>query len=250
MADSGTPSLACLQSGQLKAVFFDVEGTLWDASACARHVLDVIMPSFRTYLPVDDMGEILRRFNAVLFDQIGTEHLRERRPVSRLQRFQALLDSFDVKKRGLARQMSHKYDSARRLIMREFVRDDATRVLAQIGRRGLQRGAIVNGAPAAQRHLIDTLGLQPHMDYVVLAEVEGYAKPDVRLFKRVLERTGLEAEQMMYVGDSPLTDVLGASRAGIPTVWLNPGHRRLPRGFPTPDFTINALSELLPIIEV
>jgi putative hydrolase of the HAD superfamily len=88
------------------------------------------------------------------------------------------------------------------------------------------------------------------MDHLVLAEVEGYSKPDVRIFRRVLEMTGLEPDQMLYVGDSPLTDIRGAARAGIPNVWFNVGRRRLPKGFPAPDFTIGRLSELLSIVEM
>jgi putative hydrolase of the HAD superfamily len=108
----------------------------------------------------------------------------------------------------------------------------------------------MNGSPAVQRHLLETLGLMPHLDHCVLAEIEGCRKPDVRLFRRTLELAGAEADQVIYVGDSPLTDILGAARAGIPTVWFQTGHRRLPRDFPTPDFTIRELSEVLSVVDV
>ncbi len=232
---------------ELKAVFFDVNGTLWDNQGCARHVMDIVLPKFTPPLPEEDTDEVVRRFNAVVLELPRTQHVRERRPFSRLKRFEALLTSYGVKRRGLAQQLSHTYDSARRLVMRQFLRPAVHRVLDELGRRGLERGVIMNGAPAVQRHLIQTLALEPHMEHVVLGEIEGYSKPDVRLFKRALELAGVDADQMLYVGDSPLTDILGASRAGIPTVWFNTGRRRLPRSFPTPDFTISTLTELLDI---
>jgi putative hydrolase of the HAD superfamily len=248
MAEARTATEA--GDGGLKAVFFDVEGTLWDGDGCARQVLEIVLPRFKDSLPVDDMDEVIRRFNAVFFDQVRAEHLRDRRPFSRLVRFEALLDSYGVKKRGLAREISHKCDATRRLIMRQFLRGGALALLADLGRRGLLRGAIVNGTPAVQRHLINSIGLEQHLDLVVLAEIEGYSKPDARIFKRSLELAGVEAGQTLYVGDSPLTDLLGASRAGIPTVWFNDGRRRVPKGFPAPDFTISTLDELPSVIEM
>ena len=233
--------------GQFKAVFFDVNDTLWDSHSCAYHVMEIILPRFTPPLPDVKTAEVARRYNAVFLDLPRREHLHEKRPFSRLKRFEALLESYGVRRRGLARQLSHTYDSVRRLAMRQFLRSDAHRVLAELGRRGLRRGVIMNGAPAVQRHLVQSLGLEPHLEHVVLGEIEGYSKPDVRLFKRALELAGVAAEEMLYVGDSPLTDVLGASRAGIPVAWLNTGRRRLPRDFPTPDVSVTSLSEVLDI---
>ena len=122
-------------------------------------------------------------------------------------------------------------------------------MLDELGRRGLKRGLIVNGAPAVQRHLIQNLRIEAHFEHVVLAEIEGYSKPDPRLFRRALELADVAPEQMLYVGDSPITDVYGAVRAGIRTAWFNTGRRRLPQGFPAPDFTIDALGEVLDIAQ-
>ncbi|MCD6416375.1 MAG: HAD family hydrolase [Planctomycetes bacterium] len=233
---------------KLKAVYFDVDGTLWDRAACDRHVMEIVLQRFAESLPQEGTGPIIRRFNAVFFQLLEREHLRASRPFSRLRRFEALLESYKISPRGLAHELNRTYDATRRLMMRQFLRRDALHVLKELKRRGLQRGVVMNGQPAVQRHLLETLGLTPHLDHSVLADVEGFLKPDARLFKRTLEAAGLRPKQMLYVGDSPLTDTLGASRAGIPTVWFNADGRPEPRGWPTPDFTISDLSELLSIV--
>ena len=237
------------QAGDLKAIFFDVNGTLWDSHGCALHVMEILLPQYTPPLPAEDPGEIIRRFNVVFFELPRKQHVRDRQPFSTLKRFAALLASLDVRERGLAEKMARFYDSARRLVMRQFLHLDAHRVLTELGRRGLQRGVIMDGAPARQRHLIGTLGLEPYLEHVVYGEVEGYSKPDVRLFRRALELAQVQPGQMLYVGDSPLTDLLGAARAGIPTVWFNTGRRRLPKDWPMPDFSVSTLSEVLDIIE-
>ncbi len=238
------------QMSELKAVFFDVDDTLWDRSACDRHVMEIVLPRFKDRLPEDETEQIIRRYNAVFLDLPGSRHLHRGTRFSRRRRFEALLESYDVRARRLSRELTHTYDATRRLIMRQFLRPNALRVLHELGRMGLQRGALMNGAPAVQRHLLETLGLRKALDHTVLAQIEGYVKPDVRLFRRVLELLDIEAEELLYVGDSPATDILGAARAGIPTVWFQTGRRTMPRGFPAPDFTIGDLSALPSIVQM
>jgi len=233
---------------ELKAVFFDLDNTLWDRSACARQVMDVILPHFMQYLPDEDQEEVVRRFNAVLLGLPRKEDLRERQPFSLRKRFAALLESYNVNKPALARDMGSRYDHTRRFSMRQFVRTSAVPVLEELGRMGLQRGVILNGPPAAQRHLVSSLGLEPHLDHIILAEAEGYSKPDVRVFRRALQVAGAASVEMLYVGDSPITDVLGAARAGIRTAWYRTGRRGIPSDFPMPDYTITSLDEVLSIV--
>jgi len=232
----------------LKAVFFDVSGTLWDANACALHLLEIVVSKFSPPLPREDPAHVIRRFNAAFLNQPTRRHVRESRPSSRLKRFEGLLEGYGLTRHGLAQDMSRTYDSARRLCMRRFLRPDAHPVLGELRRNGLQCGVILNGSPAVQRHMLECLGLETRLDHVVLGQVEGYAKPDVRLFRRALDAAGTAPDQMLYVGDSPLTDVFGAVRAGIRTAWYQTGLRRLPQGFPPPDFTIRSLSEVLDIV--
>ena len=58
----------------------------------------------------------------------------------------------------------------------------------------------------------------------------------------------LPHEQILYVGDWPMPDILGARRAGVPVVWLNRHGHTLPPDMPTPDLEVASLTELLPIL--
>ncbi len=64
---------------------------------------------------------------------------------------------------------------------------------------------------------------------------------------RAAEKAGCPANQLLHVGDSVQTDVIGAANAGILCVWLNR------RGFKSNvnliDYEITSLLELLEIIE-
>jgi 2-haloalkanoic acid dehalogenase type II len=85
-------------------------------------------------------------------------------------------------------------------------------------------------------------------DLVVTSEGAGAWKPDPRIFQVLLEGLGLPPGAVVYVGDNPLPDVLGARRAGLRAVWLDREGRRRPRRVPAPDLKIRSLLELLPAL--
>jgi len=232
---------------ELKAVFFDVNGTLFDGAGWVRAAIGVVFDYFGSDLPTSDPAELAHHFNAVLFDQIRGQHLRREETFDMSRRFQDMLDSFGVANAERARTMASKYNDVRRMTVRQFLRPGAVPVLQALRGRDIRCGVIMNGPLAAQRNLLNSLGLRQHLDFVVMAEVEGHPKPDTRLFMAALEMAGADSDEVLFVGDSPITDMLGASRAGIPCVWFNTGHRRLLKGQPAPDFTIRSLEELLPI---
>jgi putative hydrolase of the HAD superfamily len=56
----------------------------------------------------------------------------------------------------------------------------------------------------------------------------------------------LKKEEVIMVGDNLMTDVLGANRAGIKTVWIN-RHNKV-RNEVIPTYEIKHLEELFPIL--
>ena len=55
----------------------------------------------------------------------------------------------------------------------------------------------------------------------------------------------MKRKKMLFVGDSLITDVIGASRAGIPVAWLRLSDQQVPHNFPMPEHAIEDLEEVL-----
>jgi len=88
-----------------------------------------------------------------------------------------------------------------------------------------------------------------YFSYTVLAEKYGFRKPDRRLFAVLLDEAGIQAQQLIHVGDSLATDVLGALNVGATSVYLNRDNRSKPPGCQiVPHFEITKLTELYEII--
>lgn len=62
-------------------------------------------------------------------------------------------------------------------------------------------------------------GVQEHLNMTVLGRA---AKPSRKLFLQVLDEFKLQAQQVVVVGDRPLTDVWGGHRAGMKTILVWP----------------------------
>jgi putative hydrolase of the HAD superfamily len=78
----------------------------------------------------------------------------------------------------------------------------------------------------------------------ITARAAGAAKPDARIFAQLAAAAGVEAAQVLHIGDDPLADVVGATQAGMQAAWLNRTAREWPPQFAPPTRTITTLAEL------
>jgi len=73
--------------------------------------------------------------------------------------------------------------------------------------------------PAA-RKIVDQVGLTAFFDVVLISGELGYRKPHPLVFRRLIECFEAHGSKILYVGDDPEPDILGAERAGIQPVWF------------------------------
>jgi FMN hydrolase / 5-amino-6-(5-phospho-D-ribitylamino)uracil phosphatase len=100
--------------------------------------------------------------------------------------------------------------------------------------------ALSNGNADLQR-----CGLGAFFHGHVSAIAAGAAKPDARIFAALRDMAGVPADEILHVGDDPITDVVGARQAGMQTVWLNRDARSWPVALAPPARTITTLAEIL-----
>jgi len=127
--------------------------------------------------------------------------------------------------------------------------DDAAPTLERLQAEGYRLGMISNASDDGNvQRLIDKAGLRPWLDPIIVSAAVGIRKPNPRIFEMVLERWELPPDQVVMVGDTLGTDILGAQLAGLRNVWATmsadtPANAAY-RGQLIPDATIAALSEL------
>ncbi|OUS74205.1 noncanonical pyrimidine nucleotidase, YjjG family [Pseudoalteromonas sp. A601] len=105
-------------------------------------------------------------------------------------------------------------------------------------------GIITNGFTQLQARRLEHTGLKDMFDWLVISEQVGIAKPAVEIFDHTFELMGNPAkEQILMVGDTANSDILGGMNAGIDTCWLQHPGFELPSGI-TPTYKITELVQL------
>lgn len=85
---------------------------------------------------------------------------------------------------------------------------------------GSRTGLVTEGYAEVQKAKIEALRLSQLIDAVVISDEysRGQWKPSKRPFERLIEATRAAPDQMVYVGDNPAKDFLGARELGLATV--------------------------------
>lgn len=211
----------------LKAVFFDLDNTLIDRDAAhAAWCRQVAAESMRDVNVL--VAEMIRR------DQGGYG--------DRLTYFAWIASQLGKGLDGLGLFVEHQESIA------SFVKPNpiAKRVLKEL-RQKVPVAIVTNGNGETQRAKLRAAGLVDVVDAVFVSGEVGYHKPDRRIFQHALDSLRLNSEDVLFVGDDLVRDVLGARKAGMRSCWVQRTQPDLPDADP-PDFVVNSVSELVPLL--
>jgi len=94
--------------------------------------------------------------------------------------------------------------------------------------------------------VLDDLGWTGYFDGVIASAAVGIEKPEGEIFEEALRASGVSRDRVVHVGNDPITDVEGATRAGLDTVLVD---RRGTVEAPEATFVVSDLNRLPAIVE-
>lgn len=97
----------------------------------------------------------------------------------------------------------------------------AREVLGELKANGYLVG-VVSNSDGRLETLLHEAGLAESLSIIADSGFVGFEKPDPRIFHWALERTAVAPEEAVYVGDFYSIDVVGARRAGLDAILLDP----------------------------
>ncbi|MGH1335907.1 MAG: HAD family hydrolase [Aureispira sp.] len=86
-----------------------------------------------------------------------------------------------------------------------------------------QLGILTNGSISNQSRKIKQAQLEGifSSQQIHISQQHQLAKPNPLLFQRILEQEQLQPEQLLYVGDDPINDIVAPAELGIATCWVS-----------------------------
>ena len=111
---------------------------------------------------------------------------------------------------------------------------------------GWKIAVVTNGDHHGQAGKIEQLGLARHLDACCISGELGIRKPEPRILEIAAARCGAALADALMIGDGE-ADIVGAHRAGIPSIWLRRG-REWPRSDLRPGHVADGLLEALSLL--
>jgi len=240
-----------------RAVVIDLFDTLvnWNADALPlmqfrgreiRSTTPLLYPALETALGNRFDRERFSEAHASVYSEIFAARARpDAIEITCLERFARTLTMLEVDE-GQAAPLAENLRRIHMATVRKVTKAPAARIdaMKRIAKY-LRVGLISNFDDSETGHLImhDT-GIRGLFEAVIISADAGYRKPNPLIFKKMLDEMRLEPADILFVGDTPLDDVLGSKGAGMHSAWIRTGGRELPAGIPAPDIVISDLAEL------
>ena len=129
-----------------------------------------------------------------------------------------------------------------------FPAQDAESVIRELKKKDLPLGIITRNSLNAVLLALNNFDHVTADDFaIILTRDDGTPKPDPAGVVIAAQKMGIVTEELFLVGDFSL-DIMAGHAAGAKTVLIVHDTTRLIPPHPEPDYTINHLKELLPIV--
>jgi putative hydrolase of the HAD superfamily len=198
-----------------RAVFFDAGETLVHPHPSFPELLATTVGEFGHTV---DPGQIVERMQVVAdrFSRAATENelwstSADRSRVFWTEVYAILLQALEI---PWNEQMAERLYRTFTDVSNYRLFDDVMPALEKLEVAGYELGLISNFEEWLEM-LLEHLDITRFFDVRVISGVEGVEKPDPRIFRLALERTGVAASDAAYVGDNLYFDIEPAAAVGM-----------------------------------
>jgi HAD superfamily hydrolase (TIGR01549 family) len=228
----------------IKAVLFDIDGTLFDRHNAQRLIFRAFKQEYASLFDgIDEymLMAIYYEAGRLAGEYFYTDNDKNLLYLYRFQMFLTMLGREDGYAQGMADFYVDQYTKVNSEI------PDAREVVKRLA-KSYPIGVITNGISLGQRAKLQSLGIIPLLKCVLISEEFGIAKPDRQIFEKAAADLGLKTGDCLYIGNTFDHDIMGGLEAGMQTCWFNPKKAAPEDDKIKPDYQIEKLSELLKIL--
>ena len=236
----------------IKAIFFDLDGTLCDSDTAWDLAVRETFQLFHkkvTDVTEDALVKAWHNIHETLFERLDAGKCTM--AAVRDSRFHCLFNELNLPSSELPDELNDflctRYISNLRLY------DDAA-VLDEIPT--IHVGIITNGAhdehTDSQLSKVNRLGLRKHIQSLTISDEIGLRKPHSQIFKMACEKAGVLPREAIMVGDSIDNDIAGANHVNMTTIHINRNSDVSLPNIPNaqPDYSISNLYDILPYLTI
>ncbi len=232
-----------------RAVFFDLDNTLYDHRRAAREALAELHRRYDVASSGVGVDEFVRLFfdvNQRMWLKLATAEIDV--TTLRAERFAELFARAGAPVPSDAAALGQEYLDV--YLSYSYPLPGAEETLAALEPL-LPLGLLTNGFADIQRPKIARLGWEKYFKWVAVAEELGVFKPDAAIYRKMCEMAGLPPGRILYVGDSPIEDVITGRNVGLRTVWVRREGPEVARwaAEADADYEVADVRDVVPLVE-
>ena len=193
-----------------KAIFIDIDDTLLDYIPCCRAAFEAAMPEHPEHFQLffDIAGRLFSEAKHGKYTIAEVMDLYPAEFIAAIGYPESAVDPFKHAFRAA-------WGTTHALV------PDAKEMLELLRSKGYRLFAASNSFGHLQRSRLEHAGILPFFEDTYISMDIGYDKPDIRFYQEALRRCGLQPSEVLMIGDSMTTDVLGAQAAGIDALFFD-----------------------------
>lgn len=193
-----------------KAIFIDIDDTLLDYIPCCREAFEAALPEHPEYFDLffQISGRLFSEAKHGLHTVAEVMELYPQEFIATIGYPASAVDPFKHAFRAAWGKTHTLVPGAREL-------------LETLQSKGYRLFAASNSFGHLQRSRLQHAGILPFFEDTYISMDIGYDKPDIRFYQEALRRCGLQPHEVLMIGDSMTTDILGAQTAGLDALFFD-----------------------------
>lgn len=226
----------------IKVILWDIDGTLLDFEKAEHNAILALFSKHNLGECTEEMIKVYSKINVKYWEALERKEMTK--PEILVGRFREFFSLY-----GIAPEKAGAFNSDYQLALGDTIAffPNALETVEKLKGQVLQY-AVTNGTKIAQTKKLKNSGLGEILDGVFISEDLGIEKPAKEFFDKVFDSIGHYAsDEVIIVGDSLTSDILGGNNAGILTCHFNPYSKPVNKPVKI-DYTIKSLEELLDIV--
>ena len=193
-----------------RAIFIDIDDTLLDYIPCCREAFELALPEHPEYFDLffEISGRLFSEAKHGLHTIAEVMELHPKEFIATIGYPPEAVDPFKHAFR-VAWGKTHTLVPG------------AKEMLENLQAKGYRLFAASNSFGNLQRSRLEKAGILKYFEDTYISMDIGYDKPDIRFYQEALRRCGLQAKEVLMIGDSMTTDVIGAQKAGMDALFFD-----------------------------
>lgn len=229
---------------KIKAISFDLDDTLWPIWPVIERAEKALLDWLSDHAPMTaamfSSPGALREIREYMAQVMLKQRPEMRHDLSAIRKESIRLALYRAKENPLLAEPAYAAFFAER--NRVALYDDALPALQALSAR-YPLVAVSNGN--AQ---LDLVGLKSYFTASLSAKEFGASKPDPSIFAAAAHALGVQAHEVLHIGDDAALDVMGALGADMQAVWLNREDKLWPYAQHTPTEEVGSLAAVCEIV--